>query len=100
MGIINGKEFIDRLNKLENEIWYDGEKLEGNISNHPAFKGILKTKSSLYDLQTKDELTNEMTYRLPGELDRIGLSYLQPKTKSDLRKRRNMIEHWLDILTE
>lgn len=64
MGIINGKEFIDRLNKLENEIWYDGEKLEGNISNHPAFKGILKTKSSLYDLQTKDELTNEMTYRL------------------------------------
>ncbi|MCY7879518.1 4-hydroxyphenylacetate 3-monooxygenase, partial [Bacillus spizizenii] len=94
MGIINGKEFIDRLNKLENEIWYDGEKLEGNISDHPAFKGILKTKSSLYDLQTKDELTNEMTYRLPGELDRIGLSYLQPKTKSDLRKRRNMIEHW------
>ncbi|MGY5387447.1 4-hydroxyphenylacetate 3-monooxygenase, oxygenase component [Bacillus spizizenii] len=94
MGIINGKEFIDRLNKLENEIWYDGEKLEGNISDHPAFKGILKTKSSLYDLQTKDELINEMTYHLPGDLDRIGLSYLQPKTKSDLRKRRNMIEHW------
>lgn len=54
MGIINGKEFIDRLNKLENEIWYDGEKLEGNISDHPAFKGIVKTKSSLYDLQMKD----------------------------------------------
>lgn len=37
---------------------------------------------------------NEMTYCLPGEHDPIGLSYLQPKTKSDLRKRRNMIEHW------
>lgn len=35
-----------------------------------------------------------MTYCLPGEHDPIGLSYLQPKTKSDLRKRRNMIEHW------
>ncbi|MCY7768309.1 hypothetical protein, partial [Bacillus inaquosorum] len=32
MGIINGKEFIDRLNKLQNEIWYDGEKIKGNIS--------------------------------------------------------------------
>ncbi len=28
MGIINGKEFIDRLNKLENEIWYDGKKIK------------------------------------------------------------------------
>ncbi|MGM0947307.1 MAG: 4-hydroxyphenylacetate 3-monooxygenase, oxygenase component [Bacillota bacterium] len=94
MGIINGKEFIDRLNKLENEVWYDGEKIAGHISDHPAFKGIIRTKSSLYDLQTKDEVMNEMTYCLPGEHDPIGLSYLQPKTKSDLRKRRNMIEHW------
>lgn len=94
MGIINGKEFIDRLNELENEIWYDGKKIEGNISDHPAFKGIIKTKSSLYDLQTKDEFINDMTYRLSGDHERIGLSYLQPKTKSDLRKRRKMIEQW------
>ena len=44
MGMINGKDFIDRLNKLENEIWFDGEKIEGKISEHPAFKGILKVK--------------------------------------------------------
>lgn len=87
MGIINGKEFIDRLNKLENEIWYDGEKIKGNISEHPAFKGIIKTKSSLYELQTKDELIHEMIYCLPGDHNRIGLSYLQPKTKNDLKKK-------------
>ena len=37
MGIINGKMFIDRLNQLGNEIWLDGEKIEGQISEHPAF---------------------------------------------------------------
>ena len=51
MGITNGKDFIKRLNKLKNEIWFDGQKVKGLISEHPAFKGILKAKAALYDLQ-------------------------------------------------
>lgn len=94
MGIISGKEFLDRLNQLKNEIWFDGKKIEGNISEHPAFKGILETKSSLYDLQASGGLIDKMTFFLPGKKERIGLSYLQPKTKEDLQRRRRMIEHW------
>ncbi|MEH7117319.1 4-hydroxyphenylacetate 3-monooxygenase, oxygenase component [Neobacillus vireti] len=94
MGIINGKDFIERLNKLGNEIWYDGEKIKGDISEHPAFKGILKEKASLYDLQNDPKLKPEMTFMLPGNQEPIGLSYLHPTTKEDLRKRRKMIEQW------
>ena len=94
MGIINGKMFIDRLNQLGNEIWLDGEKIEGQISEHPAFKGLLETKRSLYDLQTKPDMKDQMTYSLPGKKERAGLSYLQPKTKEDVKRRRNMFEHW------
>lgn len=47
MGIINGKMFIDRLNQLGNEIWLDGEKIEGQISEHPAFKAFWK-RSALF----------------------------------------------------
>ncbi|MEI4789250.1 4-hydroxyphenylacetate 3-monooxygenase, oxygenase component [Bacillus sp. FJAT-53060] len=94
MGIISGKGFIDRLNKLKNEVWFDGIKVEGDISEHPTFKGLLKTKSSLYDLQTDSNLTDEMTFLLPGKKELVGLSYLQPKTKEDLKKRRRMIERW------
>ncbi|TWE05185.1 4-hydroxyphenylacetate 3-monooxygenase [Neobacillus bataviensis] len=97
MGAINGKDFIERLNKLENEIWFDGEKIKGKISEHPAFKGILKTKASLYDLQNEPELKEEMTFFLPDKEEPIGISYLQPKTKEDLKKRRKMIEHWARI---
>ncbi|MFE0506002.1 4-hydroxyphenylacetate 3-monooxygenase, oxygenase component [Peribacillus butanolivorans] len=94
MSIINGRDFIERLNKMENEIWFDGEKIKGEISEHPAFKGILKSKASLYDLQNSQDIKNEMTFLLPENQNTIGLSYLQPKTKEDLKRRRKMIEHW------
>ncbi|PFP27637.1 4-hydroxyphenylacetate 3-monooxygenase, oxygenase component [Bacillus sp. AFS073361] len=94
MGTISGKDFIDRLNKLENEIWFDGERIKGKISEHLAFKGILKAKASLYDLQNDPVLKEEMTFCLPGKEEPIGLSYLQPKTKEDLKRRRKMMEYW------
>lgn len=94
MGIINGKEFIERLNRLKNEVWYDGEKIKGEISEHPAFKGIMKSKASLYDLQNDPELKEEMIFFLPDKEEPVGISYLQPKTKEDLKRRRRMIEHW------
>lgn len=94
MGTISGKDFIDRLNRLESEIWFDGEKIRGKLSEHPAFKGILKAKASLYDLQNDPILKEEMTFFLPDKEEPIGLSYMQPKTKEDLKKRRTMMEHW------
>jgi 4-hydroxyphenylacetate 3-monooxygenase len=94
MGIIYGGDFIERIDKLENEIWFDGEKIKGKISEHPNFKGILRSKASLYDLQNDTVLKDQMTYFLPERGERIGLSYLQPKTIEDLLKRRRMMEHW------
>ncbi|MDP4162652.1 MAG: 4-hydroxyphenylacetate 3-monooxygenase, oxygenase component [Bacillota bacterium] len=94
MGVINGKDFIDRINLLKTEIWYDGKRIEGRISEHPAFKGLLQTKSSLFALQNDRNLKGEMTFLSPETKDPIGLSYLQPKTKDDLKKRRKMMEHW------
>jgi 4-hydroxyphenylacetate 3-monooxygenase len=94
MATISGKEFIDRLNKLENEIWFYGEKIKGKISEHHAFKGVLKTKASLYDLQNVPILKEEMTFFLSDKKESIGLSFLQPKTKEDLKRRRKMMEHW------
>ncbi|WP_431028339.1 4-hydroxyphenylacetate 3-monooxygenase, oxygenase component [Lysinibacillus sp. LZ02] len=94
MGAINGKTFIHRINQLNNEIWFNGEKVEGKISEHPAFKGILQTKAALYDLQHDPNLKDDMTFTSPTSGEHIGLSYLQPKTKEDLVKRRKMMEHW------
>lgn len=94
MGIANGKKFIERLNRMENEVWFNGEKIKGNISEHFAFKGILKTKASLYDLQSEPELKNKMTFFSPQQEESFGMSYLQPKTKEDVKNRRKMMESW------
>ncbi len=94
MGAITGAEYIDRLNQLHNELWFDGEKVEGLVSEHPYFKGYIQTKASLYDLQHDPKIKEEMTFQSPVSGEPIGLSYLQPKTKEDLKKRRIMIEHW------
>ena len=97
MGAINGKEFIRRMNEQNAEIWLDGQQVKGLISEHSAFKGLIETKASLYDLQLSPTLTSQMTYVSPITNKRIGLSYLQPKTKSDLKKRRIMMEEWARV---
>ena len=94
MGTINGNDFVNRLNKLNNEIWIDGKRIDGLLSEHPAFKGIIKSKASLYDLQHDENLKDIMTFTSPTSGEQVGLSFLQPKTKEDLIKRRKMIEQW------
>ncbi|MFC4411263.1 4-hydroxyphenylacetate 3-monooxygenase, oxygenase component [Chungangia koreensis] len=97
MGVINGKQFIDRLNNLETEIWMDGQKLTGLKSEHPAFKGMLQTKALLFDLQQDPDFKEEMTFVDPKFNEDIGLSFLRPKVKEDLIKRRKMMEHWAKL---
>lgn len=94
MGIINGNDFINRLNSLNNEIWFDGQRIEGLLSEHPAFKGTIKSKAALYDLQHDEKLKDIMTFVSPTSGEPVGMSFLQPKTKDDLIKRRKMIEIW------
>lgn len=94
MGAINGKEFINRLDQMDVEIWFDGKKLKELKSKHPAFKGLVQTKASLYDFQLHPEMKEKMTYQSPKTKESVGISFLEPKTKEDLIKRRRMYEHW------
>ncbi|MEN2768483.1 4-hydroxyphenylacetate 3-monooxygenase, oxygenase component [Ornithinibacillus xuwenensis] len=94
MGISTGKQYIDRINKRNTNIWIDGNRITGNISEHPAFKGVMASQAKLYDLQHKQELKDLMTFESPKSGNLIGTSFLDPKTKEDLEKRRLMIQEW------
>jgi len=91
MPAISGKDYINRINKLKAEIWIDGHQVDGNISDHPSFAGVIKSQAKLYDLQ--HELAY-MTYKSPSTGNPIGLSFLEPKSKEDLILRRMMIQEW------
>ncbi|MDV2682945.1 4-hydroxyphenylacetate 3-monooxygenase, oxygenase component [Alkalihalophilus lindianensis] len=94
MGVINGSEYIKRINQLNSEVWIEGERVTGNISEHAAFKGIIKSQSRLYDLQHNEPLKKMMTYESTKSGERVGVSFLLPTTKEDLKQRRLMIQEW------
>lgn len=94
MGAIDGKTYTHRIDQLNNEVWFDGKKVEGPISEHPVFKGILREKAALYDLQLNPEFQNDMTFLSPDTGNRIGLSYMQPKSLEELIKKRKATALW------
>jgi len=70
--------------------------ITGSVSEHPAFKGVTKSIAALYDMQMKPELIDSMTYESPSNGDRVGISFLQPRTKDDLARRTAMMKTWAD----
>jgi 4-hydroxyphenylacetate 3-monooxygenase len=96
MPACNGKQFLERINRTKRELWYGQDKITINAAEHPAFKSIARTMAELYSMQLEEENIDFMTYISPKTGDRVGTSFLQPKTKEDLSKRRVMIKKWAD----
>jgi len=97
LGAIDGKQFLQRLDSTPRELWYGDEKITGSVSSHPAFKGVAKSIAALYDMQLKDRLRETMTYESPTTGERVGVSFMQPRTREDLAKRTKMMKAWADF---
>ncbi|MGE8035238.1 4-hydroxyphenylacetate 3-monooxygenase, oxygenase component [Lysinibacillus sp. NPDC093692] len=89
-----GEQYIERVDNAQANIWIDGKRVEGKISEHPAFKGVMKTQAELYDLQHDPDKKDYMTYVSPTTGERVGTSFIQPKTKEELVTRRKMMQEW------
>ncbi|GAA3401272.1 4-hydroxyphenylacetate 3-monooxygenase, oxygenase component [Paenibacillus hodogayensis] len=94
MPIKNGKQYTDRIDQAKMEIWLSGEKVKGPLSAHPAFRGLISTQASLYDMQGSEAFKDAMTYASPATGDPVGLSFLRPVEKGDLERRRAMMTLW------
>lgn len=79
------------------DVWIAGERVQGAISEHKAFKGLMATQASMYDMQHAEKSQATMVYSSPLTGDPVGLSFKQPKTKKDLELRRQMMEAWASI---
>ena len=89
-----GKQYIDRVDQAQANVWINGEQVKGKISEHPAFKGVMKSQAELYDMQQDPAKKEYMTYVSPTSGERVGTSFIQPRTKEDLEIRRKMIQEW------
>lgn len=91
-----GREYIERIDKANADVRIDGNQVKGKVSEHPAFKNMMKSQAALYDLQHQSDTRDTLTYKSPLSGDQVGLSYMIPKTKEDLVKRRRMIRTWAE----
>ncbi|HWI22844.1 MAG TPA: 4-hydroxyphenylacetate 3-monooxygenase, oxygenase component [Baekduia sp.] len=94
MGARTGQQYKDRLAASNPTIEIHGETLTGPVPEHPAFRNVVDTYAQLYDLQHDPELRDVMTYESPTTGDRVGKSFMAPRTAEDLVGRREMMSTW------
>ncbi|MHA0855332.1 4-hydroxyphenylacetate 3-monooxygenase, oxygenase component [Paenibacillus sp. CMAA1364] len=94
MGMKNGSQYMNQIDRAHPEVWLQGDKISSKLSDHKAFRGLMRTQASLYDMQHEQPYINRMSYRSPTTGNRVGLSYLQPRSKQDLARRRVMMSLW------
>ena len=92
MGARSGNNYLSALRKLKAEVWLGGQRIE-DPSVHPALVHCARSIASLYDMQM--EHPEAMTYRLE-EGGRAGLSFIQPRTLEEVRKRGAMFRRWAE----
>jgi 4-hydroxyphenylacetate 3-monooxygenase len=92
MPIARGKDYKNRIDNLGAEVWLEGKKINRKLSKHPAFKGLIESQTSLYDLQHEPELKELLTYTSPETGDKVATAFLPPKNKEDLEKKRLAVQ--------
>lgn len=92
MGARSGNNYLSALKKLGVEIWLGDERIR-DVTSHPAFASRARATASLYDMQIENP--EAMTFRTEDG-GRAGLSFIEPRSAEELRKRAKMIKTWAD----
>ncbi len=86
-----GKDYIERLQKANNNIYIHGERVD-DVTTHPKFKGVVKSMAKLYDMQHDNP--ERMLYTSPTTGHKVGKTFMVPETIEQLIERREAIMEW------
>jgi len=92
MGARSGNNYLSAMRKLKADVWIGGNRVD-DVTIHPAFVHCARSIASLYDMQ--GEHPEAMTFRTV-EGDRAGMSFIQPKSLDEVRKRTAMFRRWAE----
>src|SRR5438045_4078973 len=93
MGARTGRQYIKGLRDQQREVWLGGEPVK-DVTTHPGLANGARAIATLYDMQHDPALRDEMTYVSPSSGERVGLSFIVPRTRDELERRRVMMLHW------
>ena len=89
----SGKQYLAGLREMEREVWLGGERVR-DVTRHPGLKGGAQAIASLYDMQHDPKTRDMMTYPSPSSGEPVGLSFIVPRTREELERRRDMMLAW------
>ncbi|HVO94019.1 MAG TPA: 4-hydroxyphenylacetate 3-monooxygenase, oxygenase component [Terriglobales bacterium] len=91
----SGSEYLAGLAD-EREIWFAGERVK-SVVDHPILGRTARTLAELYDMQSEPALQAELTYPSPTTGDPVSLAFIQPRSVTELVRRRVMFKRWADF---
>lgn len=94
MGLRTGDEYLAGL-KDDRQIWYDGRRIT-DPTTEPGLRNTALTVAQYYDLQTNPDLQDLLTYQTPDG-DRAHLSFIEPRSIDDLRRRGAAFGAWAEV---
>src|SRR5215469_12659711 len=94
MGIRTGAELLQSL-RDDRQLFIDGE-LVADVTVDRRFAAAAQSLAELYDMQHDPALIDQMTFRSPVSGERVGLSFIEPRSIDDLIRRREMVKIWMD----
>ena len=87
-----GRQYIEGLREQRRKVWLRGERVK-DVTTQPGLAAACAIASP-YDMQHDAKVGREMTYISPTSGDRVGLSFIIPRTKEELEARRAMMLNW------
>ena len=94
MGLRTGAEYLAGL-KDGRQVWYDGKRIE-DPATEPGLRNTAMTVAQYYDMQNNPELEDLLTYETPDG-DRAHLSFIEPRSVDDLRRRGAAYAAWAEV---
>jgi 4-hydroxyphenylacetate 3-monooxygenase len=94
MAVRTGKQFLEAL-RDDRQIFIDGERV-ADVTKDQRLAAAARSVAELYDMQHAPDLVEGMTFRSPSSGERVGLSYIEPRSVDDLIRRRGMVKTWMD----
>jgi 4-hydroxyphenylacetate 3-monooxygenase len=88
-----GREYLQGLRDQEREVWLGGERVK-DVTAHPGLRRGALSIAALYDMQHDPELRDLMTFVSPTSGERLGQSFIIPRTRAELEARRVMMLSW------
>jgi 4-hydroxyphenylacetate 3-monooxygenase oxygenase component len=95
MGVRNGAEFSAGLKAHPRDVWIAGRQVR-DVTADAVFQRPIASLAGLFDQQVRADLSDAMTYRSEDGGARAGLSFLVPRSREDLVRRRRAMEVWAE----